>query len=228
MARVTTLAEIGTSIAHEVYQPLTAIVMNGNASRRWLGADPPNLAEVRDGLQRIVSDGNRASQVIARIRALLRRGEPCAEPFDIDETIQDTLALVRAELSRRAIPIRTELRAPGSQLIGDRVQVQQVLVNLILNGADAMEAVPTEQRRLTIRSRVDDDGVAVEVEDAGTGFAADDAAHLFDAFFSTKPNGLGMGLSISRSIIEAHGGRLWPTPNRGPGATFHFALPRSA
>jgi PAS domain S-box-containing protein len=226
MARVTTLAEIGASIAHEVNQPLTAIVMNGNASRRWLAADPPNLGEARYALQRIIADGNRASQVIARIRGLLRRGEPCADPFGIDELIQDTVALVHGELSRREISIRHDLRARGRVFIGDRVQIQQVLVNLILNGADAMDAVPAAQRRLAIRSRTQDDGgVAVDVEDAGAGFSADDAARIFDGFFSTKPNGLGMGLSISRSIIEAHGGRLWATPNAGAGVTFHFTLP---
>ena len=226
MARATTLAAIGSSIAHEVNQPLAAIVMSGNACRRWLDAEPPNLEEAREASRRIVNDGNRASEIVGRIRTLLQGGEPVKEPVELNELIRDTLALVQGELNRRKITAQTDLRATGKTIVGDRVQLQQVLVNLILNGADAMDLLPTEDRKLTIRSMTGADSNAViEVEDTGVGFDAHDAARIFDAFYSTKSHGLGMGLPISRSIIEAHGGALWATANNGPGVTLHFTLP---
>ena len=226
MARVTTLSEIGSSIAHEVNQPLAAIVMGGNACRRWLTADPPNLDEARDAIQRLIADGNRASQVIGRIRQLLRRGDPVTEPLNVNELIRETLALMRTELARAEITVDVSLDATPGCIVGDRVQLQQVLVNLMLNSADAMRVVVDGPRQLTLRScTTEDGGVDIDVEDTGVGLGAADADRIFDAFFSTKPNGLGMGLSISRSIIDAHNGRLWATPNDGRGATFHVRLP---
>jgi PAS domain S-box-containing protein len=226
IARATTLAEIGSSLAHELYQPLTSVVMGAIACRRWLDADPPDLGEARAAVERVVKDGNRASQVIARIRGLLRRGEPVAEALDVDELIADTLTLVRGELTRRDVATTTDLHASGVSISGDRVQLQQVIVNLILNAADAMAALPSGERRLTLRSDVTQDGgVHVAVEDTGVGLDPAHADQLFKPFFTTKTNGLGVGLSISRSIIDSHGGRLWATPNAGPGVTFHFTLP---
>ena len=226
MARVTTLSEIGTSIAHVVNQPLTAIVMSANVGRRCLALEPPDIGEARLALQRIIDDGNRASAIVARIRTLLRRGDPVVEPLNLDDLISDTLALVRGELTRHGIVIRTDLRARAGKVLGDRVQLQQVLVNLMLNAADAMERVPTEQRELVVRTRLSDaDGTIVEVTDTGIGLAAEQIDRIFDAFYSTKDKGLGIGLSISRSIIDSHGGRLWATPNECRGATFHFELP---
>ncbi|HEX5077103.1 MAG TPA: ATP-binding protein, partial [Gemmatimonadaceae bacterium] len=229
MARVTTLAELGSSIAHEVSQPLAAIRVGGDACQLWLGANPPNIDEARQAIQRIIDDGNRASEVIARIRALLRRGEPMTEPLGVNELIRETIALTRTELTRHGVNVETDLRAT-LDIAGDRVQLQQVLMNLFLNGADAMSAVTDRPRRLALRSR--DEGetrVVVDVADTGVGLAPGNADRIFAAFFSTKADGLGMGLSISRSIVEAHGGRLWATPNEpSPGVTLHFTLPAAA
>jgi len=227
MARVTTLSEIGTSIAHEVNQPLTAIVMSANVGRRYLELEPPEIGEARDALRRIVDDGTRASAIVARIRALLRRGDPVVEPLNLNAVISDTIALVRGELSRHGVAIRTDLGTPTAHVLGDRVQLQQVLVNLLLNAADAMAHVPAERRCLVVRTgQAPDDAAVVEVADTGVGLAPGQSDKIFDAFYSTKEAGLGMGLSISRSIIDSHGGRLWVTPNDGPGVTFHFVLPR--
>jgi PAS domain S-box-containing protein len=225
MARVTTLSEITSSIAHEVNQPLAAIKMSADACRRWLAADPPNLDEARAAIQRVASDGNRASQIIGRIRTLLRRSDPVSEALNADDLIEETLGLVRTEVARQNILITTALDCGAVSVRGDRVQLQQVLVNLILNSVDAMRATQ-EPRVLRVRSLTrDDGGVEVHVADTGVGLPADGAEKIFQAFFSTKQSGLGMGLSISRSIIDAHGGRLWAAPNDGPGATFSFSLP---
>lgn len=225
MARVTTLAELGSSIAHEVNQPLAAIVVGGNACDLWLSAEPPNVDEARQAIQRIISDGNRASRVVERIRTLLRRGEPVQEPLCMSDLIRETLSLMATELARQGVGVETELKA-GLEVIGDRVQLQQVLLNLVLNGADAMRSIAGRPRTLLLRSREESgDRVLVEVSDTGVGFGAGNTERIFEAFFSTKPDGLGMGLAISRSIVEAHGGRLWATPNDGPGATLHFTLP---
>ena len=228
MARVTTLSEITSSIAHEVNQPLAAIKMSADACRRWLAADPPNLDEARAAIQRVVSDGTRAAQIIGRIRTLLQRSDPVSEALHVDELIQETLGLVRTELARHGITTATSLDARTADIRGDRVQLQQVLVNLILNSVDAMRTT-NDARMLTLRSQtLDDGGIEVHVADTGPGLPAEQAEKVFQAFFSTKPNGLGMGLSISRSIIDAHGGRLWAEPNDGPGVTFRFSLPAVA
>jgi signal transduction histidine kinase len=226
VTRVMTVAEIAASIGHELNQPLAAIVMSGNAGRRWLLADPPNVGEAREAMERIIKDGRRAGDVIDRIRLLLRKGEPRKEPLDLNEVIRETLALTRSELAQHQIATLIELSADLPPVVGDRVQLQQVLVNLMLNGADAMSAIADRPRRLTLRSRTNGTGsVVTDVADTGIGLAVDSPDRMFDAFFSTKPHGLGMGLSISRSIIEAHGGELWATANDGPGATLHFTIP---
>jgi C4-dicarboxylate-specific signal transduction histidine kinase len=227
VTRVMTMGEIAASIAHEVNQPLAAVVMSANACRRWLAADPPNIAEAGEAIQRIISDGNRASQVVGRIRALLQKTAPQQMPLNVNELIQETLMLTRSELARHQVTIHTALHDDLPHALGDRIQLQQVLVNLILNGADAMSAIADRPRLLTVRSQRCDGGVLVDVQDTGVGLFAEEPDRIFQAFFSTKPHGLGMGLSISRSIVEAHGGRLWATPNVDgrPGATLHFTLP---
>jgi PAS domain S-box-containing protein len=227
VTRVTMLGEITASIAHEVNQPLAAVVMNGNACRRWLDADPPDLDEARDAARRVVDSGNRASEVVRRIRSLLKRQAPEKAPLDVNAIIQDTLALTQAELARRQVLVRTELAEALPSTMGDRVALEQVLVNLVLNGADAMADETALPRQLTIRSRADDmASVVVEVRDSGKGLDPGYADRIFKPFFSTKPEGLGMGLAISRSIVEAHGGKIWAAPNdAGPGATLGFMIP---
>lgn len=226
VARVTTMGELTASIAHEVNQPLAAVVTNGNACVRWLAADPPNFDEAREAVHRIVRDGNRASDVIARIRALVRKGEPVARRLDANDTIREIVALTQSEVARRGASIQTDLAANLPAVMGDRVQLQQVLLNLVINAVDAMSALTDRPRIVRIRTNTPEPkSVLVAVEDCGVGLDPEQAARLFEAFYTTKPEGLGMGLSISRSIVEAHGGKLWATPNEGRGATFQFTLP---
>ncbi len=225
VTRAMTMGELASSIAHEVNQPLAAIVTHGNAALRWLAGTPPNLDEVRESVGRIVRDGHRASEVVGRVRALFRKAATAKERFNINGLIRDVLALVPGELHRNRVRLRTELATGLPPVMGDRVQLQQVLLNLIINGIEAMSTVSDRQRELIIRSqRHEPDGVLVAVEDSGVGIEAQNTAQIFDAFFTTKPEGLGMGLSISRTTVEAHGGRLWATPNDGQGATFKFTL----
>jgi len=226
ITRITTMGELTASIAHEVNQPLAAVVTNGNAGLRWLAAEPPNLDEARQAIQRIVRDGNRASDVIARIRTLVKKGESVAHRLDVNNTVREIVALSQSEVDRRGASLQTNLAADLPAVIGDRVQLQQVLLNLIINALDAMSALTDRPRVVRIRTNPMEPGsVLVAVEDSGIGLDPQQAARLFDAFYTTKTQGLGMGLSISRSIVEAHGGKLWATPNEGPGATFQFMLP---
>ena len=226
VARVTTMGELTASIAHEVNQPLAAVVTNGNASLRWLSADPPNFDEAREAIHRIIRDGNRASEVIARIRALLKKGEPVARRLDCNEIIREIVALTQSEVNRRGASLQTTLAVDLRSVMGDRVQLQQVLLNLVINALDAMNALTDRPRVVRIRTNAPEPkSILVAVEDCGVGLDPEQAARLFDAFYTTKIEGLGMGLSISRSIVEAHGGKLWATPNEGPGATFQFTLP---
>ena len=226
VSRVTMLGEITASIAHEVNQPLAAVVTNGNACRRWLAADPPNLDEARQAAQRMVKDGERAGQILARIRALVRRGATERNALDMNDVIQEALGFTRTELDRQRVAIRIDLDANLPAVLGDRVQLQQVLVNLILNARDAMAEVGAGSAELTVGSRREPSGgVLVEVKDRGRGIERSQAERIFEAFFSTKPAGLGMGLSVSRSIVEMHGGKIWAAPNDGPGATMRFTLP---
>ena len=229
VTRVTTLGELAASIAHEINQPLAAIVADANACLNWLGADHPPLAQVREALGAIVSDGNRAADVLIRIRSLLARSVVAREPCQLDRIIADVLPLVRPELGRQGIALQMSLAVDLPPVRGDRIQLQQVLINLLVNAAEAMREVPLERRRLDVRAArelVDARPCAVvTVEDRGVGLGGLEPDRLFDAFYTTKPGGLGMGLSISRSIVEGHGGRLWATANPDRGATFHLALP---
>jgi C4-dicarboxylate-specific signal transduction histidine kinase len=226
VARATTVGELTASIAHEVNQPLAAVVTNANAGLRWLASEPPNLDEARQAVRRIVRDGNRASDVIARIRALLKKGDSARGPLNINETVGQIVALAQAEMFRRNVVLQTDLATGLPRIMADHVQLQQVLLNLITNALDALSAVTDRPRVLEIRTEsAGPSSVRVAVRDTGIGFDPEQAERLFEAFFTSKPNGLGMGLSISRSIVEAHGGRLWATPNDGPGVTFQFTLP---
>jgi C4-dicarboxylate-specific signal transduction histidine kinase len=226
VSRLTTLGELTTSIAHEVSQPLGAMVASAGACARWLAADPPAMAEARSALDNIVADGKRAREVIARIRALTKRQVPRKEMLDINHKIAEVLKLTEHELLDHDVVLRTDLAGTLPRVAGDRVQVQQVLLNLILNAIEAMSAVDGRARELTIVSRHDgSNGVQVEVRDSGIGLDPQRAGQVFEAFYTTKIEGLGMGLSISRSIIEAHGGRLWAGANEPHGAVFAFSLP---
>ena len=227
--RVTTMGELVGSIAHEVSQPLAAVVTNASASLRWLTADPPNLSEARETTERILRDGDRASDVLARIRRLLRKTEVRAERVSVNDLIRDAEAIARAEMTRHGIAFRTELDRTLPSVAGDPVQLQQVLLNLIVNGIEAVDGIADRPRELVVRSeRADGANVLVAVRDRGVGISPEAAARLFEAFYTTKPRGLGMGLSVSRSIVEAHGGRLWAAPNPGGGSIFRFTLPAGA
>ena len=227
IARVTTMGELTSSIAHEVNQPLAAIVTNGNACLRWLSNNPPNVEEGKKTVMRIVKDGHRASEVVGRIRAFFRKTVPEKVKVDINQLIEDVIAMVPAELRRNQVRVRTELADDLVSVVGDQIRLQQVLLNLIINAIEAMSTV-SGPRELLINSRRDYFGsVLVCVQDSGVGFDEQNTSQLFNPFFTTKPQGLGMGLSISRTTIEAYGGRLWATRNDGGGATFQFTLPTS-
>ena len=225
--RVSIMGELGASIAHEVNQPLAGVVSNASACLRWLAGEVPNVEEVREGLHRIVRDGKRAGEVIARIRALTRRAEMPREQLDLNDTMREVLALVGDEAKGKSVIIRTRFAEDLSLVSGDRVQLQQVVLNLVMNGIEAMSSVGERARELLITTRnVDADQVQVSVEDSGIGIDPQKLDKIFDSFYTTKPSGMGMGLSISRSILQAHGGRLWATAKDGPGTIFHFTLPK--
>ena len=226
ITRVTTMNALTSSIAHEVSQPLGAIVSNGYAGLRWLDRQPPKLEEARRTFEHIVEDGHRAGEVIGRVRALLKKTAIVRECVDATELIQDTVAVVHGEVLRNGILLRTELAPELPPVMGDRVQVQQVLLNLMMNGIDAMKEVTERPRELRIRSYLDDSGaVAVAVHDTGVGLDPSSVDRLFEAFYTTKPEGMGMGLAICRSIILTYGGRLVASPNEPYGAVFEFSLP---
>jgi C4-dicarboxylate-specific signal transduction histidine kinase len=229
VTRVTAMGELAASIAHEINQPLAAIGADANACLHWLAADRPDLDSVREALTAIVKDGHRAGEVITRIRTLLARSSVAHEPCDLSGVIQEVLPFVGPEIGRHGILLQTSLAPALPPVLGDRVQLQQVLLNLLLNAVEAVREVPPDRRRLLVRSigeqREDGPWAVVAVEDAGVGFGEAAAPRLFEAFYTTKPGGLGMGLSISRSIIDSHRGRLWATANPDHGATFHLALP---
>jgi C4-dicarboxylate-specific signal transduction histidine kinase len=224
VTRVTTLGELTTSIAHEVNQPLAAIVMNGEVCLRLLERSPRDVAEVRKALDDIISNGKRTSEIVRRIRALASPAETERTVLDINDVVEEAVPLVRGELQSHRASLRLELEPGLPAVLGDRVQLQQVIINLVVNGMEAM-ATTDRTRTLIVRSELGaTDDVVVAVQDSGIGFDAGDEDRLFDAFFTTKKHGMGMGLSICRSIIEDHGGRLWASRNPGPGATFHFSL----
>jgi signal transduction histidine kinase len=226
VARVTTMGELTASIAHEINQPLAALVTNANACLRWLAAETPNLDEARTTAQRIVRDGKRASEVIARVRALLAQGQPMRQRLNLNDVILEILPLLQTELLRREAKLETELADDLPTVEIDRVQIQQLLMNLMVNALDAMNGLTDRPHLLRIRTSAHgSEFVLVSVQDSGIGLSAEQTDRLFEAFYSTKPDGMGMGLSISRSIAEAHGGRLWAESNSEHGATFRFTLP---
>ena len=226
VTRLTTMGEMAASIAHEVNQPLAGIVTNANASLRWLAGDSPNLAEAREAIRRIIRDGDRAGDVTKRIRALFTKTRAAKERLDINEAIGEVVVLAGSEMRRNRVILQMELAADLPPIMGDRVQLQQVVLNLILNGIEAMGTIQDRPRELVIRTQhgEGDDEVCVAVQDSGIGLDPKSLERVFDAFHSTKADGLGLGLSISRSIVEGHGGRLWAVSNEGPGATFQFTL----
>ena len=226
VTRVMTVGELTASIAHEVNQPLSGVLTNASACRRWLAGAPPNLDEAREAVGRILRDGNRASDVISRIRALVSKTDTEKSRLDVNDAIQEVATLAQGEVRRNNVALRMELAHDLPPVVGDRVQLQQVFLNLVINGVEAMASVADRPRDLLIYSHQrESDKVLVAVQDSGTGLHSENLDQLFKPFFSTKPKGMGMGLAISRSIIESHGGRLWAVPNEGPGVTFEFALP---
>jgi predicted ATPase/signal transduction histidine kinase len=227
VSRLMTMGEMVASIAHEVNQPLAGVVTNANASLRWLAGDSPNLAEAREAIRRIIRDGNRAGVVTQRIRALFAKTHGAKEPLDINETIGEVVVLMESQMRTNRVILQTELAGNLPPIMGDRVQLQQAVLNLILNGVEAMSDVQDRPRELVIRTQHSEgnDGVCVAVQDSGIGVDPKSEEQIFDAFHTTKPGGLGLGLSISRSIVQGHGGRLWTVSNDGPGATFRFCVP---
>jgi C4-dicarboxylate-specific signal transduction histidine kinase len=223
--RVTTMGEMTASLAHEVNQPIAAAVTNANTCLRWLSGETPNLEEARAAAMRIVKDGTRAAGIISRVRLLFKKGIPERELVDVNEVIEEMIVLLRSQATRYSVSIRTEM-APGlPQVMGDRVQLQQLMMNLIVNSIDAMKDVDGT-RELAIQSqRAENEQLQIIVSDTGLGLPPKQADQIFNAFFTTKLHGTGMGLSISRSIVESHGGRLWAAGNSPRGASFYFTLP---
>jgi len=228
LSRVTMLGELSGSLAHELNQPLTAILSNAQAAQRFLAHDKVDLDELRDILKDIVDEDKRAGEVIRRLRLLLKKGEVQHQPLDVNEVVLEVLKLVRSDLVNQGVTAHTEL-APGLPLLhGDRVQLQQVLLNLVMNACDAMSGVVRDERQFIIRTKpADGQGVEVAVSDRGRGIPADHIERVFQPFFTTKPHGMGLGLSVCRTILTAHGGKLWAENNPDRGATFHFTLPVS-
>jgi PAS domain S-box-containing protein len=225
--RVTMMGELSASLAHEVNQPIAAAVTDANTCLRWLTRDQPDLEEARAAALRVVKDGARAAEIISRIRLLFKKGVLEQEPVDANEIIRDMVVLLRGEATRYSIAVRTELAADLLPVTGDRVQLQQVMMNLVLNSIDAMKEVGGT-RELAIKSKRAENHLMVSVSDTGVGLPSQQTDQIFNAFFTTKPHGTGMGLRISRSIVESHGGRLWASHNLPRGATFHFILPTKA
>ena len=228
VSRVTTMGQLCASLAHEVNQPIAATVANADACLNWLARDTPNLEEARGCAMRIVEDGTRAAEIISRIRLLCKKGIPQRELVDVNEVIQELIVLLRSQITRYLISVRMELAADLPQVMGDRVQLQQVMMNLMMNSIDAMKDVDGT-RELAIKShRTGNEQLMVCVSDSGVGLPSQQADQIFHAFFTTKPHGIGMGLAICRSIVESHSGRLWAADNSPRGASFHLILPARA
>jgi signal transduction histidine kinase len=222
--QIATVAELAASIAHEISQPLSAVVANGQACIQWLSADPPNLTNGRAAAERIVRDGKEAGEVVRRIRALFKKTALEKIALNVNEVIEEVLSLIHNEIVRKRIALETDLEKRLPPTLGDRVQLQQVIFNLLLNGIEAMEAVADRPKKLIVQSKMQNsDAILVEIRDYGAGVA--DSDKVFEAFYTTKEKGMGMGLSICRSIVEAHGGHLGISPSQGPGTTFFFTLP---
>ena len=227
VARTTTMGEMAASIAHEINQPLAAVVNNASASLRWLGQDPPNVKRARSVLERVVSDAGRASEVISSIRGMLEKGSQERVQLDLNDLVREVMTFVRADLRHHGITVRVELAEDLPRIEGVRIQLQQVLLNLIANAVESMASVEHRARVLTVRSqKIGDNDIAITVEDTGTGIDQTDLERVFEPFFSTKPEGMGMGLSICRSIIEGHGGRIAASAARGGGTVFQVTLPQ--
>ncbi|MBP1145925.1 His Kinase A (phospho-acceptor) domain-containing protein [Pseudomonas congelans] len=226
IARVNQLGELTASIAHEVNQPLSAIVTSGNACQRWLASEPVNLDKARQAVERMISDANRAGDIIVRVRALAKRSSTHKEWISVADTVAEIVALAHSEIEGQGVALLVDVPEGLPPLLADRVQIQQVLLNLMLNGVDAMKRLEADQAQLEVRVGWHDGGnIGFSVIDNGIGVPPENLHQLFDAFYTTKEEGMGIGLAISRSIIEAHGGRIWVTPNPAIGATFHFTLP---
>jgi PAS domain S-box-containing protein len=225
VSRVTTMGELTASLAHEVNQPIAAAVTNANTCLRWLMRAHPDVEEACAAASRVVKDGTRAAEIVSRIRLLFKKGTWQRELVDVNEVIREMIVLLRGETTRYSISVRTELAADLAQVMGDRVQLQQVLMNLMINGIDAMKDVDGTRELAIMSQRAENERVVVSVTDTGVGLPAQQADQIFQAFFTTKPHGTGMGLRISRSIVESHGGRLWTADNQPRGASFYFTLP---
>jgi signal transduction histidine kinase len=225
MSRLMIVGELGTSIAHEVSQPITAIAANGNAALRWLSATPADNDEARRAIERIVADAGRAGDIIGRVRGLVARSSPSRDTIDLVEAINDVLELIRGEIRRNQILFRAELASDLPLVAGDRVQLQQVILNLVMNAIEALVDVDADARELLVSAAADERKVTVSVRDTGSGMPAEMRDRIFEAFYTTKPKGMGMGLAITRSIIEAHGGTVYAAPNFPHGAVFGFTLP---
>ena len=226
MTRLMTIGQLTASIAHEVNQPLAGIITNANTCLRMLAAQPPNIEGAKETARRTIRDGNRASEVIKRLRALFSKKDPALEPVDLNEATREVIALSLSKLQGNRVILRTELADGLPHVSGDRVQLQQVILNLIQNGSDAMSSIDDRPRDMLVKTERDGhDALCLTVRDVGVGFSEEDGGRLFDAFYTTKGDGMGVGLSVSRSIIERHGGRMWTAGNEGPGVSFSFSVP---
>jgi signal transduction histidine kinase len=224
--RVATAGQLTASVAHEISQPITAAVINAEAALRWLNAQPPALDEAREVVTQIAEDGKRAGDILSRIRALFKKAPPRNERFDLNEAILNVIALVRSEVLRHGVLLQTQLAQGLPPIVGERIQLQQVILNLILNAVEAMAGLEEGARELQIRTEKDvAGGVLVAVLDSGPGLDPTSVEHVFDPFYTTKADGMGMGLSICRSIIVAHGGRMWAIAHQPRGALFQFTIP---
>ena|SRR5690349_13661658 len=225
VSRVTILGELTASLAHEVNQPLAGIVSSADACLHWLAAQPPNVDKARRAIGRITRDAKRASDVVARVRNLAKKAPLQWTWVDINETVEETISLATRELSQNNVSLETQLAENMPQILADRIQLQQVILNLIINACEALTAADDEFRKLSISTAREMDGVALTVCDTGVGIDPQQIETVFEAFHTTKPGGMGMGLAVSRSIIEGHGGRLWAEPNEPRGAIFKFTIP---
>jgi C4-dicarboxylate-specific signal transduction histidine kinase len=225
VSRVTTMGELTASLAHEINQPIAAAVIDANTCLRWLGRDLPDVPEGRQAAARVIKDVTHAADIISRVRQLFKKGTPQKELLDVNEVIREMIVLLRGEATRYSISFRTELAEDLPQVVGDRVQLQQVMTNLCINSVDAMKDVDGTRELIVKSQRAENEHLMVSISDTGVGLPSQQAEQIFNAFFTTKPHGTGMGLRISRSIVESHGGRLWADDNSPRGATFKFTLP---